>query len=127
MLKHDVALESQSMLKIIGIIPYFFIMWLFWGIGFYFFSLAITQYDINGYVILAFPFATSLAIITIIAPGGIGIREGALFGCLVLLSLPVSEATSIAVSSRIWFLFGELVYFIIGLALKNYITRHAYT
>jgi uncharacterized membrane protein YbhN (UPF0104 family) len=119
-LKKEIKLKPLPMSKIVGIIPYFFAMWLFWGVGFYFFSGAITEYEINLYAILAFPFATSLAIIVLIAPGGIGIREGTLFGCLILLSFPISEASSIAISSRIWFLFGEFIYFMTGLALKNY-------
>jgi glycosyltransferase 2 family protein len=121
LLKKEITLKPVSMSKLAGIIPYFFAMWLFWGIGFYFFSIAITEYDVNLYVILAFPFATSVAIITLIAPGGIGIREGTLFGCLILLSFPMPDASTIAISSRIWFLFGEFVYFMTGLVLKNYI------
>jgi glycosyltransferase 2 family protein len=119
-LKKEITLNPLSMSKLVGTIPYFFTMWLFWGVGFYFFSGAIAEFEVNLYVILAFPFATSLAIIVLIAPGGIGIREGTLFGCLILLSFPISEASSIAISSRIWFLFGEFIYFMTGLALKNY-------
>jgi uncharacterized membrane protein YbhN (UPF0104 family) len=121
LLKKEITLQPISIRSLAGIIPYFFAMWLLWGIGFYFFSAALTEYNTNLYFILAFPFATSLAIITFIAPGGIGIREGTLFGCLILLSLPMPEASSIAVSSRIWFLFGEFIYFMTGLALKTFI------
>jgi len=119
-LNKEIKIQSISMGSLLGIMPYFFSMWLFWGIGFYFFSVAITQYDVDKYIMLAFPFATSLAIIAFIAPGGIGIREGTLLGFLLLLSLPLSEATTIAISSRLWFLFGEVIYFVTGLTLKNF-------
>jgi uncharacterized membrane protein YbhN (UPF0104 family) len=69
---------------------------------------------------LTFPLAATLGILAIIAPGGIGVREGVLF--LFLNSsgaLTVEEATTISVFSRVWFLVGESFLFLIALLMSK--------
>jgi uncharacterized membrane protein YbhN (UPF0104 family) len=63
---------------------------------------------------LAFPLAATLGIIAVIAPGGLGAREGVLVAYLVLAGQSVADATTVAVAARLWFLAGELALFVIG-------------
>ena len=63
---------------------------------------------------LGFPLAVNLGIIVLFTPGGLGTREAVIVAYLSLMSIPIIEATNIAVVSRLWFLFGELFIFIIG-------------
>jgi uncharacterized membrane protein YbhN (UPF0104 family) len=67
-----------------------------WGVGF------------------GFPLAGTLGIMTLISPGGLGTREAVLVGYLNLAGIPVVDATTIAVASRLWFLGGEIFIFILG-------------
>ena len=72
--------------------------------------------DIQWGVGFGFPLAGVLGIMTFISPGGLGTREGVIVAYLTLASIPVVEATTIAVASRLWFLTGEVFIFIVGWA-----------
>jgi len=55
----------------------------------------------------------------LIAPGGLGAREGVMIGYLIFAGIPAIEATTIAVVSRLWFLLGEIFIFILGWSLHK--------
>jgi len=97
---------------------YYLILWILWGMAFYFFCLSLKQ-DVPLTLIPVFPLATALGIVAIIFPGGIGIREGALAFLLIKNGLSPEIAGLISVSSRIWYLSGEVFIFIAALILKN--------
>ena len=92
--------------------------WMIWSIAFY--LLIISIHDISIVPIkagLLFPISTVFGIIVIIAPGGLGIREGFLTLGLTALDIPVKDAASIATLSRVWFIIGEFLVFFVALAL----------
>lgn len=104
--------------KIIRVLPMCLIFWLIWGFAFYFYVSSILTQDLSILLFAGFALATSLAIITIISPGGLGIREGILFSILILFNIPVAEATMVSVTSRLWYLIGEVLTFFFALYLK---------
>lgn len=113
--------NSTSFIKIL---PVFILTWLLWSIGFYFFSISLfPQYD-NFLIAFVLPLATTLAMISLIAPGGIGIREGLLAAGLSIFGINTPDAITISVASRLWFLSGELLLFITALLLKKCIPVH---
>ena len=66
----------------------------------------------------AFAFAYIVGYLVILVPGGLGVREGALAVALApFLSVPV--ATSIALLARFWTTFGELIFVVLALWLRN--------
>lgn len=93
---------------------YIIIYWLFWSVGFYFLLQSMLD-DVHFYYSFAFPLSVSLGLISIIFPGGLGIREGAISLFLISNGVDAEFAVSIAIISRIWFLIGEI--FIFGLAI----------
>ncbi len=96
--------------------------WIIWSISFYFFLLSTLPAD---YVSLAmgflFPVSAVAGIIVVIAPGGLGIREGLLVIGLTSFGIQPKEAAAVAFISRLWFLAGEFLFFIIAalLTVKN--------
>lgn len=97
----------------------FFIPWVSWSIGFYLLSSSIiTKGLLNTEVLFALPFSVTFGILAIFSPGGIGIREGIITIFLTTCGMSISEATTISVFSRLWFLFGELVMFFIAYFTK---------
>jgi uncharacterized membrane protein YbhN (UPF0104 family) len=88
------------------------IFWLLWGAGMYFLVLSsdITIASPSSLIFL-FPFSVCVGILAIIAPGGIGIREGVFALLIISLGNPVRSATEITVLSRIWFILGEIILF----------------
>ena len=84
------------------------------SIGFYTFILSISDLDISAVVMSIFPLATTLGIMAIIVPGGLGVRESIMFGCLSMSGLSLTHATTITVAARFWFIFGEIFIFILG-------------
>ncbi|MDZ7615461.1 MAG: lysylphosphatidylglycerol synthase domain-containing protein [Patescibacteria group bacterium] len=103
---------SNTLASYLTVLPWFFLAWLLWAVGFYFMTVAILGKGQPWTVGLAFPLATSLGILAVVAPGGLGVREGVLSGYLILAGFSVVDATTVAVASRLWFLIGEL--FILG-------------
>jgi len=51
------------------------------------------------------------------APGGIGVREGVLGYFLASINWSSSEIISLTVTTRIWFLIGEVLFFLSALTL----------
>ncbi len=95
-----------------------FTNWLIWSVAFYFFLYsAINEVDIQLSSGLLFPVSSVIGIVVIIAPGGLGVREGFLTLGLIGFGLSSKEAASIAVLSRIWFLIGEFIFFISALIM----------
>lgn len=78
--------------------------WLLYGVAFRWFALAVgaPQGGVAAYT-AAYTFSYLLGYLVLIAPGGIGVREGALVASMTQLGLAsVGEATVVAVTSRLW-------------------------
>ena len=114
------AVPSISFSRVITIIPFFFFTWIFWCIGFYFFVSSIVDDVIFPYIGLGFSLATTLGVVAVIAPGGIGVREGVLVGFLTLSGMTMENATTVSVASRLWYLSGEVFIFLLGYFIHNY-------
>jgi len=88
--------------------------WLAWSAAFYLFLIALGLEGVSPADGLAFPLAATLGVVAVIAPGGLGAREGVLVAYLVLAGQPLATATTVAVAARLWFLAGEIALFVIG-------------
>jgi glycosyltransferase 2 family protein len=100
------------------LLPMFLITWLFWSIGFCLFVASLQGSFPPAITLLFFPFAASIGMLAFFAPGGLGAREGILLLLLTAIHLSSELATSIAISSRIWFLSGEIFIFLLALLVK---------
>lgn len=98
----------------------FFVQWGFWSFGFYFLSRALLQNEIPVLsTSFAFPLSVCLGMLSLISPGGIGVREGVLVGALGIMGLPLSDSTTISLVARLWFLIGEISIFLKALIVKK--------
>jgi hypothetical protein len=120
--KREFSFSSVSFKHALRILPVYFLYWMFFMAAFWFFSNALIEESISFAVIFGFPLAVTLGIITLIAPGGLGFREGILVAYLILLSIDLQDATTVSVSSRLWFMVGEVFMFLTALLLN---TRNA--
>jgi hypothetical protein len=110
-----VDISSLTLKSILRASPYVLLNWFFWCAGFGLFVASLTGSPFNLLIGFGFALAGTIGILALFAPGGIGIREGILVALLVFYGLSAREATTIAVSSRLWFLVGEVFYFLISL------------
>lgn len=90
---------------------YYLFFWLFFSVIFLIFSAALintTHYNNYQLVMIActFPLSFMLGFVVSITPGGIGIREGAMYFLLSLYITP-SEALVLSICSRAWLVTGE--------------------
>jgi glycosyltransferase 2 family protein len=118
-LKKTIDYPLLSLRSTISILPSFILNWLAWCLSFYFLSCSLIDYPINVLSGFSFSLAGSLAIIAIISPGGLGVREGLLSVCLIDFGLNTQDAITISVASRLWFLVGEIFIFIYSLILNK--------
>lgn len=88
--------------------------WICWSLAFYLFLVSLGLVGVTAADGLAFPLAATLGVAAIIAPGGLGAREGVLVAYLMLAGQSAADATTVAVAARLWFLAGELALFVIG-------------
>ncbi|MCK4427897.1 MAG: flippase-like domain-containing protein [candidate division Zixibacteria bacterium] len=65
-----------------------------------------------------FSVAVFLGVITFIAPGGLGVREG-VQSYLLSFFIPVSMAILISLVMRVWMTLGELICFLVALKIKK--------
>ena len=93
--------------------------WVLWSISFYVFLLSVLPKETVGIEMgLLFPISSLIGIVVLIAPGGIGFREGFLAFGLTALGMSVKDAASVSVLSRLWFLTGELLFFLSAIVLE---------
>jgi len=101
------------------IIPAFFLNWILWCAGFYFMVDALTENPVPMAIGLGFALAGTLAIVALIAPGGLGVREGILTALLIGFGIDKTDAITISIASRLWFLIGELFIFLVAILYKQ--------
>ncbi len=117
-LKKDSSYPKITQKQILVVLPTYILTWLFWGFGFYFLTLALSEITLPLIYGMVFPLAGTLAIVSLFAPGGVGIREGLLVSSMVIYGIPIQQATAIALASRLWFLIGELTTFLAAVFLR---------
>jgi uncharacterized membrane protein YbhN (UPF0104 family) len=118
-LKRQVSFPRLSFARVLPVILWYLVSWGLWSLAFYFLAGSLSEYSIPFSLAFAFGLAGSIGILAVFAPGGLGVREGILTGFLTLAGLELPLATTIAVSSRLWFLVGEIFIFGVALLLRN--------
>jgi hypothetical protein len=126
--KRNLRIPKMKAQDLLRIVPIYILYWLSFAIGFYFLTSSLTQHPIDFQFGLIFPLAATVGILAIIAPGGLGVREGVLFFFLNSSGLlNIETATTVAVFSRLWFLIGEVALFSFALLIQkfsNSLLRH---
>jgi len=118
-------IPSLSFKEVLKVLPWFFLYWILVSAGFYFLCQALTISGITFEAGLFFPLATTFGIISVIAPGGVGVREGILVVCLTLYGLDTETAITLSIASRLWFLIGEFFIFLFGVVLDRKKSLHS--
>ena len=94
------------------------IVWVLWIIAFYY--LLVSFLDTTPfYFAFAFPLSIVLGLVSIIFPGGIGVREGVITLFLISNGVAAEIAILVSVVARVWFLTAEVFIFILALILKR--------
>ena len=114
LLGRDIALPKLNFTNSLTILPWFLLQQVTWASGFYFLAQSMSSEPVSLLTATGFPLAAAYGIIAIVAPGGVGVREGILVGYLVTLGFTTSQAATVAVASRLWFLIGEAFVFFVG-------------
>ncbi len=114
LMNRDINISPLDWHMIRRVVPYSILNWGIWAAGFYFLVQALVPYDVPILTGLCFPLAANIGILAFFTPGGIGVRETMIVIYLHQLGVSVAEATTIALTSRLWFLFGEAFLFIVG-------------
>lgn len=118
MLRREIRLPTLGVASTVSLIPWFALTWILWAGGFYLLSHSLVSENLPLAVGFGFPLAATLGILVVIAPGGLGVREGILVAYLLMVPMPLAEATTISVTARLWFLVGEASVFALGIALR---------
>ena len=131
-LRRPVTIPRLDLAAALAVLPWFLAMWLFWSAGFSLLCAALSPAPLSAGIGLGFPLATTLAVLAVVTPAGLGVREGVvtpaglgvregvLASYLVLSGLPPVTATSLAVAARLWFLLGEVMLFVAGVAADRF-------
>lgn len=114
LLKRELTFQKLDAKSIIRLLPWFVLTWGLWSAGFYFLVTGLLSADFGWSVGLAIPLAVALGILAVVVPGGLGVRESVLAGYLAMQGIALSDATTVAVVSRLWFLIGEVFIFVVG-------------
>jgi uncharacterized membrane protein YbhN (UPF0104 family) len=122
LIKKKLEIPLVTIREVIPLILYVLAYWGLWMLAFYFFVSAF-HVEFSIAVIFSWPLSISLGVLALITPGGIGVREGIMIGFMVLTGMPLEEATTIAVISRLWFITGEVFIFLLSLVLNKFSLR----
>lgn len=113
--KKEITIPFLKFSSTLSVLPWYFGQWFFLCLAFYFFVGTLFPDAVQLKVLLVLPLASAFGMLAIIFPGGLGVREGFLTSFLVMIGFDLIVATTIAVSSRLWFISGEVLIFIAGL------------
>ncbi len=94
------------------------IYWVVWSAGFYLLLISMLG-TLSPITAFAFPLSVSYGVLALVMPGGIGVRESIITGFLVSAAVPLDMAITISVVSRLWFVAGELFFFLLALTLNR--------
>jgi hypothetical protein len=114
-LRRKVEIPSLPFVSTLSLLPWFFLVWATWTLAFSYLVASFPGLASSLRVGLGFPLASTLGIMAVFAPAGLGAREGLLAGYLVLAGLPLAQAATISIAARLLFLAGELFVFLVGL------------
>ena len=117
--KTNINIPKLSFLDVVRVIPWFILTWISWCFAFYFFARSIAGYDVPLSIGPGFALGTTLGVMSLFTPGGLGVREGILTVYLLLAGIDTQDAATIAIASRIWFLVGECLIFCLGILLDR--------
>lgn len=120
-LRKNITIPKLSIKFTCELLPWVIVNWALWSIGFYLLVLSLSPVDVLLSVGLGFPLSVTLGVMSLIAPGGLGAREGVMVGYLTLAGLSMPQAIAISVAARLWFLVGEVFIFIIGIIADQYL------
>ena len=113
-----ISLSHLVSLKFIGL---YCVVWIIFGISFYFFINFIYEIPAKYFFLLVgvYPASWVLGTLSFLTPSGIGITEGILVALLTFY-FPLPVAIIISLSSRIWLSFGELICFGIAATIDKF-------
>jgi branched-subunit amino acid transport protein len=123
-----IPISYSEILCILGVCV---LSWVAGGIGFYFFMDGVFPVSSKYFLFLtgALAFSSTLGLIALFAPSGLGVREGALVYLLSFI-MPGSVAVIISILSRIWMTFIEIgligIVYLLGKVLKGFGKRDPY-
>lgn len=113
-LNKPLKLPRLTIAQLIQVAPLFLFYWLCLNTGFYLLANSVAASSAPYFLSFGYALSSALGTMAIVAPGGLGVREGLLFTYLLLAGLSTPEATTLSVFSRLWFLLGEAFIFGIG-------------
>ena len=119
LLKKNFVFSSLNPAHFLKVLPLYFFTILSYSLGFLFFIKALGVSDLGYQAMFVFPAAMTIGVVAIIVPGGLGVREAVISTFLVSLAVPAEIAGTIAVASRLWFLFGEVFVFLLGFSFQR--------
>ncbi len=114
----EINVPVLNIKKSLNLSKYIILYWLVWIIAFYFFCKSINP-ETQMIDALSFPLSVSFGVLAIIAPGGIGVREGIIATYLISTGWDNELAITTSIISRIWFISGEVFIFGLALFIKN--------
>jgi uncharacterized membrane protein YbhN (UPF0104 family) len=114
-----ITIPTIKWAEILKLLPIYLFYWLLLLYAFKFMaeSIGIT---LSTYTSSVFVLSAVIGIVAIIAPGGLGVREGIMITILISLGFKNNEVISLSAFSRVWFLIGEVLTFMFCLAVNRF-------
>ena len=122
-LKKDIRLPRLSWRQSVRGMLWYLLAWSTWSLAFWFLAASLVEGPVPFPIAFAFALAGSIGILSVFAPGGLGVREGILTAFLALNGLEIQDATTIGIASRLWFLVGEVFVFLLAFVLSRYLHK----
>mgnify|MGYP006285722161 FL=1 len=119
LLRRPVTIPKLPLAKVWKPAAWYLLNWGTWCVSFYFLADSLVEGGVPFVSGFSFGLAASVGILAVFAPGGLGVREGILTGFFTLAGLAVPVATTIAVTSRLWFLTGEVFIFLTAFVISR--------
>jgi uncharacterized membrane protein YbhN (UPF0104 family) len=113
------SLPTITFHQLAPLIPVYFLQWILWCLAFYLFVYALSAEPVPLASGLSFALAAVIGILAFVSPGGLGVREGIMAASLVACGIESTNATSISIASRLWFLCGECCVFMMAAILSH--------
>jgi len=102
----------------IRILPIITFSWFIISLSFYFFVQSLNDEKIDVAIGLIYPLGVTIGVLSILVPGGLGVREGIFAFLLDSVGFSIEFSLTISIFSRLWSIMADSLFFLIAFIYK---------
>ena len=99
----------------IKLLPIIVFSWFIISLSFYFFVQSLHNEKVDFVIALIYPLGVTIGVLSILVPGGIGVREGIFTFLLDSIGFSIEFSLTVSIFSRLWSIMADIGFFLLSI------------